>query len=59
MMANSREISIMEYVRKLESKVLTLQAAQHRKDRKPFWIGVAWGAGIVAPLCWYLLRHGG
>lgn len=50
---------IMEYVRTLENKVRTLQAAQGRVGARVFLYGFFWGVGVTAPLCWYLLRHGG
>lgn len=53
------QVNIMEYVRTLEGKVRVLQAAQGRSNLKVFVIGFAWGAGIAALACWYILRHGG
>ena len=53
------EVPIMEYVRTLEGKVRTLQASKDRVGAWVFWRGFAWGIGVTAPVCWFLLRHGG
>ena len=56
---NLQEIPIMEYVRRMQREVLQLRAEKGRIDRKQFWLGVLWGAGVTAPVAWYLLHHGG
>lgn len=48
---------IMQYVRDMEQKVRTLQAAKDKIERPVFWKGFVWGAGIAAVLAWYLLHH--
>ena len=59
MMPNLTSLPIMEYVRRLETRVRTLQAARDRVERKTFWIGVLWGASLTAVIGWYLLRSNG
>ena len=56
---NPKDIGIMQLVRELESQVREYKAKEGRANRKLLLIGFAWGAGIAALACWYLLRHGG